>query len=133
VFLTWHEVLELASWMPVQIARIVPVAALTGAREGELFALRARDVDFDDETLLVVALVATVVGRRGPAAQSGRSTCRRWRLSSCATSCSRAGTRLHSSWSGRPRVASGTRTISPRACSGPQFTERPKSIDVCIG
>ena len=40
--------------MPEQISRIVSVAALTGAREGELFALRANDVDFDDETLLVV-------------------------------------------------------------------------------
>jgi integrase len=38
-----------------QISRIVPIAALTGAREGELFALRVEDVDFADETLLVVA------------------------------------------------------------------------------
>jgi len=54
IFLTWKQVLELASWMPEQISRIVPVAALTGAREGELFALRADDVDFTDETMLVV-------------------------------------------------------------------------------
>lgn len=62
IFLTWKQVLELASWMPEQISRIVPVAALTGAREGELFALRADDVDFTDETLLVVA---TGSNRRG--------------------------------------------------------------------
>lgn len=48
--------------MPEQISRIVPVAALTGAREGELFALRADDIDFADETLLVVA---TGSNRRG--------------------------------------------------------------------
>ena len=46
--------LELVSWMLEQILRIGTVAALTGAREGELFALREDDVDFDDETLLVV-------------------------------------------------------------------------------
>lgn len=62
VFLMWRQVLEFASWMPVQVSRIVPVAALTGAREGELFALRASDVDFDDETLLVVT---TGSNRRG--------------------------------------------------------------------
>src|SRR5436190_24034848 len=52
IFLTWKQVLELASWMPEQVSRMVPVAALTGAREGELFALRANDVNVDDETLL---------------------------------------------------------------------------------
>jgi integrase len=62
IFLTWTQVLELASWMPEQISRIVPVAALTGAREGELFALRADDIDFADETLLVVT---TGSNRRG--------------------------------------------------------------------
>jgi integrase len=62
IYLTWKQVLELASWIPEQISRIVPVAALTGAREGELFALRASDVDFEDETLLVVA---TGGNRRG--------------------------------------------------------------------
>jgi Phage integrase family len=48
--------------LPVQISRIVPVAARTGAREGELFALRAGDVDLADETLLVVS---TGSNRRG--------------------------------------------------------------------
>lgn len=62
VFLTWQHVLELASWMPEQISRIVPVAALVGAREGELFALRVSDVDFEDEALLVIA---TGSNRRG--------------------------------------------------------------------
>jgi integrase len=62
MFLTWDQVVELASCMPVQISRIVPVAALTGAREGELFALRADDVDLADETLLVVS---TGSNRRG--------------------------------------------------------------------
>jgi integrase len=62
VFLTWKQVLELSSSMPEQISRIVPVAALTGAREGELFALKADDVDFADDTLLVVT---TGSNRRG--------------------------------------------------------------------
>jgi integrase len=62
IFLTWNGVLELASWLPEQISRIVPVAALTGAREGELFALREDDVDLADETLLVVT---TGSNRRG--------------------------------------------------------------------
>jgi integrase len=62
VFLTWKQVLELACSMPEQISRIVSVAALTGAREGELFALRADDVDFADDTLLVVT---TGSNRRG--------------------------------------------------------------------
>jgi integrase len=52
----------------VQISRIVPVAALTGAREGELFALRAGDVDLADETLLVVS---TGTNRRGRTKTSG--------------------------------------------------------------
>ena len=68
VFLTWGQVLELARCLPVQISRIVPVAALTGAREGELFALRAGDVDLADETLLVVS---TGTNRRGRTKTSG--------------------------------------------------------------
>ena len=62
IFLTWHRVLDLASSMPEQISRIVPVAALTGAREGELFALRADDIDLAEQTLLVVS---TGSNRRG--------------------------------------------------------------------
>jgi integrase len=62
IFLAWKQALELASWMPEQISRIVPVAALTGAREGELFALRADDVDLVEETMLVAT---TGSNRRG--------------------------------------------------------------------
>ncbi|MBA2475870.1 MAG: site-specific integrase [Actinobacteria bacterium] len=51
------------SWMPEQISRIGTVAALTGAREGELFALREGDLDFDDETLLVVTTGGNPRGR----------------------------------------------------------------------
>jgi integrase len=46
-FLTWAQVLELQSWMPEYVSRIVPVAALTGARQGELFDLRESDLDLD--------------------------------------------------------------------------------------
>lgn len=63
VFLTWPQVLELVSWMPEQISRIGTVAALTGAREGELFALCEDDVDFDDETLLVITTGSNARGR----------------------------------------------------------------------
>jgi hypothetical protein len=45
--------------MPEEISRIVPVAALTGAREGELFALRAED-DLAPSIVAVVAIVASV-------------------------------------------------------------------------
>jgi integrase len=76
IFLTWKQVLELASWMPEQISRTVPVAALTGGREGELFALRAEDVDFADETLLVVT---TGSNRRGQT--KTRGSLARWRTS----------------------------------------------------
>lgn len=44
-FLTWPQVEELASWMPEGCARIVPIAALTGLRQGELLALLESDVD----------------------------------------------------------------------------------------
>ena len=63
VFLSWPQVLELVSWMPEQISRIATVAALTGAREGELFALREDDVDFDNETLLVATTGSNPRGR----------------------------------------------------------------------
>jgi integrase len=43
-FLDWEQVLELSSFMPEFIRRIVPVAALTGLRQGELFDLREGDV-----------------------------------------------------------------------------------------
>jgi integrase len=43
-FLTWEQVQELQSWMPEYICRIVPIAALTGLREGELFDLRESDL-----------------------------------------------------------------------------------------
>jgi len=61
--LAWPQVLEFVSWMPEQISRIGTVAALTGAREGELFALREDDVDFEDETLLVVTTGGNPRGR----------------------------------------------------------------------
>ena len=42
--LTMDEVWEVASWLPEAVRRIVPVAALTGLRGGELFALRESDL-----------------------------------------------------------------------------------------
>src|SRR2546430_11566095 len=43
-FLTWEEVLELQSWLPEHVCRIVPIAALTGLRQGEVFELRESDL-----------------------------------------------------------------------------------------
>jgi hypothetical protein len=114
IFLTWKQVLELASSMPVQISRIVPVAALTGAREGELFALRASGSNRRGQTktrgskrTIDLPPLATQLLREQLLA--------RWHTAN--SSCSR-----------RPRAACGTRTTSQRVCSIPQFRGRPRSI-----
>jgi integrase len=52
-FLTWEQVQSLASRMPESVKRIVPVAALTGLRQGELFSLKEDDLDLDAGTLRV--------------------------------------------------------------------------------
>ena len=54
-FLSWAEVETLASWMPEHSKRLVLVAALTGARQGELLALRDVDVDLERQTMTIVA------------------------------------------------------------------------------
>jgi integrase len=48
VLLRWNDVDELRSWLPEYVARIVPVAVLSLCRQGELLALRDRDVSFDE-------------------------------------------------------------------------------------
>jgi integrase len=53
VFLSWEQVETLASWMPDDLARIVPLAAATGLREGECLRLRDGDVDFGTGTVRV--------------------------------------------------------------------------------
>lgn len=52
-FLTLEEVEQIGSWMPEFVRRIVPVAALTGLRQGELFDLTESDVDLTSSTLTV--------------------------------------------------------------------------------
>jgi integrase len=52
-FLTWAQVETLQSWFPEHVARIVPVAALTGAREGELFDLLESDLDLDASVMRI--------------------------------------------------------------------------------
>ena len=52
-FLTWEQVETLASWMPDDLARIVPFAAASGLREGECLKLRDGDVDFGQGTVRV--------------------------------------------------------------------------------
>jgi integrase len=46
-FLDWDEVEELAANTVAPYGNLVQLAALTGLRQGELFALRDRNVDFD--------------------------------------------------------------------------------------
>jgi integrase len=53
-FLDWHEVDELAANTVAPYGNLVLLAALTGLRQGELFALRDRNVDLDAMTLQVV-------------------------------------------------------------------------------
>jgi integrase len=54
-FLTWEQVQSLASRMPESVKRIVPVAALTGLRQGELFSLKEDDLELDNAILRVRA------------------------------------------------------------------------------
>src|SRR6266542_3600282 len=52
-FLDWDEVEELAANTVVPYGNLVLLAALTGLRKGELFALRDRNVDLDAMTVQV--------------------------------------------------------------------------------
>jgi len=52
-FLTGDEVEELQSWMPEQIARIVPIAVLTMLRRGEILGLCDRDIDLEAGSIAV--------------------------------------------------------------------------------
>jgi integrase len=53
-FLSWHEVEELARWTAVY-GNLVLLAALTGMRQGELFALRDLHVDLEARLVRVEA------------------------------------------------------------------------------
>lgn len=50
-FLDWDEVEELAANTVAPYGNLVLLAALTGLRQGELFALRDRNVDLDAMTV----------------------------------------------------------------------------------
>ena len=52
-FLDWNEVEELAANTNAPYGNLVQLAALTGLRQGELFALRDRNVDLDAMTVQV--------------------------------------------------------------------------------
>jgi len=52
-FLDWDEVEELAANTVAPYGNMVMLAALTGLRQGELFALRDRNVDLEAKTVLV--------------------------------------------------------------------------------
>jgi integrase len=77
-FLRWPEVEELAAACTEE--RLVVVACLTGLRQGELFALRDSDVDFETG-----AIVVTRAARRGVAVRTKtRQSIRRAYLSGLA-------------------------------------------------
>ncbi len=52
-FLDWDEVEELAANTVAPYANVVMLAALTGLRQGELFALRDRNIDLEAKTIRV--------------------------------------------------------------------------------
>jgi integrase len=52
-FLDWHEVEELAANTVAPYGNLVQLAALTGLRQGELFALRDRNLDLEALTIQV--------------------------------------------------------------------------------
>ena len=52
-FLEWDEVEELAANTAAPYGNMVMLAALTGLRQGELFALRDRNVDLEAKTVMV--------------------------------------------------------------------------------
>ena len=84
--LTWAQVEDIASWMPHSVARIVPVAAATGLRQGELLRLTTADVDLEHATIRIRT------GKRQRRRAS--STCRRSRSRCCART-PRPSTRNH--------------------------------------
>lgn len=53
VFLTAAEMYALSSWMPGYVRRIVPVAGLTGLRQGEILSLKDTDLEMDEAKLHV--------------------------------------------------------------------------------
>ena len=73
VLLTWDEIDELRSWLPEYIARIVPLAVLTLCRQGEILALRDRDVDLDEGALSITGQLAPE-GRQPTKTRTGRRT-----------------------------------------------------------
>ena len=50
-FLTWDEVERIASYLDPHVHRIVPLAALTGMRRGELYALTDTQIDLSAGTI----------------------------------------------------------------------------------
>lgn len=68
-FLTVPQMLTLATWMPEYVRRIVPVAGLTGMRQGELLALEDRDVDLEAKALSVRRSKTRAGVRRIPLAE----------------------------------------------------------------
>lgn len=77
-FLSIKELLELAEAMPDRYRALVLTAGLAGLRQGELFALRRRDVDLDAETITVrrkrLRLASGDVIEDDPKSSAGRRT-----------------------------------------------------------
>lgn len=120
-FLSWAEVDELAA--ACTEGRLIVVACLTGLRQGELFALRDSDLDFDAGAVLVTraarAVVPSIERRLGKACAA--RTYLRSRDRHCGSSCWH-GSRLRGDWSSRVRrVESGSGTTSWLGCFGRRY------------
>jgi integrase len=125
-FLDWSEVELIASETVEPYDNLVRLACLTGLRQGELFALRDRALDLPRRTIVVEA------GARDgkivpPKTAAGR---RQIRLSGEAVRVlrgqllARAPNDLAGSCSRRQAAASGARTTSWLASSGPRSDAR---------
>jgi integrase len=116
-FLSWSEVEELAAACIED--RLIMLACLTGLRQGELFALRDSDVDFE-----AGAVVVTRAAHRGTAVRTKtRQSVRRAYLSGLAKQAIREQLLARKPNEGRlifpsPSAAFGSGITSWRACSG---------------
>ncbi|MFN2470977.1 MAG: hypothetical protein ABR583_08315 [Gaiellaceae bacterium] len=81
VLLTWPQAELLASWMPEQSKRLVLITVLTGARQGELLALRESDIDLEKATITITGSLSGPANAGGPrrARRGVASTSRRSR------------------------------------------------------
>jgi integrase len=124
-FLEWAEVEELAANTAAPYGNMVMLAALTGLRQGELFALRDRNVDLDAKVLIIENGVYK--GEFWPVktrASRGRVDLSATAVRVLRRSSSRANRTISASSSLRPKAQSRTTTTSATVCSAQPFGAR---------